>query len=162
VTDVRRLPDEPQKVYAIDAEYLSGTRMPYQEDIAHVEDVDLMAATPGEDINWLEDITLLQEDGVPAVFDRYSNSFIKIYFDIPPGRENELARKVLITHLQGGNSYGIQLKSLYCKFPQPELGPWLADSKMVGTDYKPTVLQGFEPLEERPAAEPEPESLSEG
>ena len=69
-----------------------------------------MAATPGEDINWLEDITLLDEDGVPAVFDRYSNSFLKIYFDIPAGREDELARKVLIRHLQSGNSYGIVLK----------------------------------------------------
>jgi hypothetical protein len=161
VTELRRIPDEPQKVFAIDAEYLSGQRMAYQEDISQVVDVDLMAATPGDDINWLEDITLLQEDGVPAVFDRYSNSFIKIYFDIPPGREDEIARKVLMTHLQSGNSYGIQLKSLYCKFPQPELGPWVADSKMVGTDYKPTVLQGFEPLEERPAEE-QPEALSQG
>ena len=44
-----------------------------------------MASTPGEDINWLEDIALLEEDGVPAVFDRYSNSFLKIYFPIPAG-----------------------------------------------------------------------------
>jgi hypothetical protein len=161
VTEVRRVPDEPQKVFAIDAEYLSGKRMAYQEDISQVQDIDLEAATPGDDINWLEDVTLLQEDGVPAVFDRYSNAFIKIYFEIPTGREDELARKVLIKHLQSGNSYGIQLKSLYCKFPQPELGPWVADSKMVGTDYKPTVLQGFEPLEERPVSE-QPEALSEG
>jgi hypothetical protein len=158
---VRRIPDEPQKVFAIDAEYLSGQRMAYQEDISQVEGVDLDAATPGDDINWLEDITLLQEDGVPAVFDRYSNSFIKIYFDIPAGREDEIARKVLITHLQSGNSYGIQLKSLYCKFPQPELGPWVADSKMVGTDYKPTVLQGFEPPAERPDSGMS-EAISEG
>jgi predicted HAD superfamily phosphohydrolase len=161
VTEVRRIPDEPQKVFAIDAEYLSGRRMAYQEDISQVEDVDLMAATPGDDINWLEDITLLQEDGVPAVFDRYSNSFIKIYFDIPEGREDEIARQVLITHLQSGSSYGIQLKSLYCKFPQPELGPWVADSKMVGTDYKPTVLQGFEPLDQRPESDMS-EAMSEG
>ena len=45
-----------------------------------LDDVDLVAATPGEDINWLEDVELLEEDGVPAVFDRYSNSFLKIYF----------------------------------------------------------------------------------
>src|SRR6202044_2674923 len=159
--DVRQLPAEPEKIFAIDSEYLSGKRFDYQSDASLVEDVDLLAATPGEDINWLEDVTLLQEDGVPAVFDRYSNAFIKIYFEIPAGREDELARKVLIKHLQSGNSYGIQLKSLYCKFPQPELGPWVANSKMVGTDYKPTVLQGFEPLEERPAAE-QPEALSEG
>jgi hypothetical protein len=89
-------PGEPEKGFAIDAEYLSGKRFPYQEDISLVQDVDLIAATPGEDINWLEDVELLAEDGVPAVFDRYSNSFIKIYFEIPTGREDEIARKVLI------------------------------------------------------------------
>ena len=129
----------------IDAETLAGRRFPYQEDISLVEGVDLLAATPGPDINWLEDVELLEEEGVPAVFDRYSNSFLRIYFPIPEGRENEIARKVLITHLQSGNSYGILLKAKHCKFPQPELGPWVADSKMVGTDWKPPVLEGWEP-----------------
>jgi hypothetical protein len=135
---------EPQKIVAIDSEFLSGERFPYQEDVSLVEDIDLDAATPGQDINWLEDIHLLVEDGVPAVFDRYTNAFIKIYFEIPPGREDELARKVLIKHLQSGNSYGIQLKEKHCKFPQPELGPWVAGSKTVGTDWKPPVLEGWE------------------
>ena len=143
--DVRRVPGEPEKVVAIDAEYLSGKRFDYQEDISLVQDIDLEAATPGEDINWLEDITLLKEEGVPAVFDRYSNSFIKIYFEIPAGREDEIARKVLIKHLQSGNSYGIALKSRHCKFPQPELGPWVTGSQTVGTDYHPSVLEGWEP-----------------
>ena len=61
---------EPEKKVAIDAEYLAGQRFPYQEDASLLEDVDLMAATPGDDLNWLEDVELLQEDGVPAVFDR--------------------------------------------------------------------------------------------
>jgi len=145
MTEVRRAPSEPEKVFSIDAEYLSGRRFDYQEDIDLVTDIDLVAATPGEDINWLEDITLLAEDGVPAVFDRYSNSFIKIYFAIPKGREDEIARKVLICHLQSGNSYGITLKERHCKFPQPELGPWVQDSPTVGSDYKPSVLEGWEP-----------------
>ena len=136
---------EPEKQHDLDAEYLAGRRFPYQEDIALVEEVDLLAATPGEDINWLEDVELLEEDGVPAVFDRYSNSFLKIYFPIPAGREHELARKVLIKHLQSGNSYGIQLKEKHCKFPQPELGPWVEGSRTVGTDYRPSVLEGWEP-----------------
>ena len=136
---------EPEKKFALDAEYLAGQRFPYQEDLALVEDVDLLAATPGEDINWLEDVELLQEDGVPAVFDRYSNSFLKIYFPIPPGREHELARKVLVKHLQSGNSYGIQLKEKHCKFPQPELGPWVERSGTVGAAWKPPVLEGWEP-----------------
>ena len=137
--------DEPEKISAIDSEYLTGRRFPYQEDISMVEDIDLLAATPGEDINWLEDITLLQEDGQPAVFDRYSNAFLKIYFPIPEGREDELARKVLICHLQSGNSYGIMLKERHTKFPQPELGSWVEDSETVGTDWTPPVLEGWEP-----------------
>jgi hypothetical protein len=136
---------EPEKIVEIDSEYLAGRRFPYQEDIAEVEDVDLLAATPGEDINWLEDVELLEEEGTPAVFDRYSNSFIRIYFPIPEGRENEIARKVLVKHLQSGNSYGIQMKVKHAKFPQPELGPWVEGSKTVGTDWKPSVLEGWEP-----------------
>jgi hypothetical protein len=136
---------EPTKRVQLDAEELSGHRFPYQEEIDLVEDVDLLTATPGEDVNWLEDVELLEEEGMPAVFDRYSNSFLKIYFPIPPGRENELARKVLIKHLQSGNSYGIQLKEKHCKFPQPELGPWVEGSPTVGVDWKPPVLAGWEP-----------------
>ena len=136
---------EPEKKVALDAEYLAGRRFAYQEDLALVEDVDLLAATPGDDINWLEDIELLEEDGVPAVFDRYSNSFLKIYFPIPPGREHEVARKVLIKHLQSGNSYGIQLKEKHCKFPQPELGSWVERSRTVGAEWKPPALEGWEP-----------------
>jgi hypothetical protein len=135
---------EPDKITSIDAEFLAGKRFPYQEDMALVEGVDLLESTPGADINWLEDVTLLEEDGVPAVFDRYSNSFLKIYFAIPEGREDEIARKVLITHLQSGNSYGIQLKEKHTKFPQPELGPWVEGSRTVGSDWQAPVLDGWE------------------
>ena len=136
---------EPEKIVSIDAEYLSGKRFAYQEDISEVEDIDLEALTPGQDLNWLEDVELLVEEGTPAVFDRYSNSFLRIYFKIPEGRENEIARKVLMAHLTSGNSYGIRLKQAHAKFPQPELGPWVEDSKTVGTDWKAPVLEGWEP-----------------
>jgi hypothetical protein len=136
---------EPEKIQSIDSEYLSGRRFPYQESISEVEGIDLMAATPGPDINWLEDITLLEEEGTPAVFDRYSNSFLKIHFPIPEGREDEIARKVLIAHLQSGNSYGIRLKEAHTKFPQPELGPWVEGSRTVGADWRAPVLEGWEP-----------------
>jgi hypothetical protein len=128
----------------IDAEELAGHRFDYQEDMSLVEDVDLIALTPGEDLNWLEDVHLLEEDGVPAVFDRYSNSFLKIYFPIPAGREDEIAQKVLMKHLTSGNSYGIRLKREHAKFPQPLLGPWVAGSETVGTDYVRPVLEGWE------------------
>ena len=135
---------EPEKIKAIDAEFLAGHRFPYQEDPSLIEGVDLLALTPGDDLNWLEDVELLEEDGVPAVFDRYSNSFVKIYFPIPAGQENEVARKVLMKHLTSGNSYGIQLKEIHCKFPQPELGSWLEESRTVGDDWQPPVLEGWE------------------
>ena len=138
---------EPEKVVSIDAEYLSGERLPYQEDITLIEDIDLEAATPGKDLNWLEDIELLVEEGTPAVFDRYSNSFLRIYFPIPEGRENEIARKVLIAHLTSGNSYGIRLKRDHAKFAQPELGPWVEGSDVVGDKWQPSVLEGWEPPE---------------
>ena len=35
---------EPEKIRSIDAEYLSGKRFSYQEDIGEIEDVDLLAA----------------------------------------------------------------------------------------------------------------------
>jgi hypothetical protein len=136
---------EPEKIQSIDSEYLSGQRFAYQERIEEIEHIDLDAATPGPDLNWLEDITLLEEEGTPAVFDRYSNSFLKIHFPIPAGREDEIARKVLIAHLQAGNSYGIRLKEKHTKFPQPELGPWVEGSKTVGADWKAPVLEGWEP-----------------
>lgn len=128
----------------LDAEELAGHRFPYQEDISLVEDIDLDALTPGEDLNWLEDITLLEEDGMPAVFDRYSNSFLKIYFPIPGGREDEIARKVLMAHLTSGSSYGIQLKTRHAKFPQPMLGPWVEGSETVGERWEPVSLEGWE------------------
>ena len=81
---------------------------------------------------------------MPAVFDRYSNSFLKIYFPIPPGREDEIARKVLMKHLISGNSYGIQLKQQHAKFPQPS---WVRGSKgrqTVGADYHAPTLEGWE------------------
>jgi hypothetical protein len=121
------------------------TPFPYQQEIAELDDVDLLAATPGPDINWLEDVELLQEDGVPAVFDRYSNAFVKIHFPIPEGREDEIARKVLIRHLQSGNSAGIALKERHCKFPQPELGSWVAGSRTVGANWKRPALEGWDP-----------------
>ena len=135
----------PERHRSIDAETLSGRRYAYQEDPSLVEDVDLLAATPGEDINWLEDVELLTEDGEPAVFDRYSNAFLKIYFPIPAGRKDEYARKVLVKHLQSGNSYGIQLKDKHAKFPQPQLGPWVDSSPTVGSDWHAPVLEGWEP-----------------
>jgi hypothetical protein len=57
MSGARELPAEPETTVAIDAEYLAGRRFPYQQDISLVEDVDLLEATPGPDLNWPEDVT---------------------------------------------------------------------------------------------------------
>jgi hypothetical protein len=128
----------------IDTEQLTGRTFPYQYDRLLVDDIDLVTETPGQDINWIEDVHLMYEDGGPAVFDRYTNAFLKIYFEIPDGREDEYARKVLVKHLQEGNSYGIWLKRKHAKFPQPELGAWRAGSATVGTAWTPPTMEGWE------------------
>ncbi len=140
-SETRAAPHLSVKI-GIDTEELTGRTFPYQFDRSLVDDVDLIAATPGEDLNWLEDVHLMYEDGVPAVFDRYTNAFLKIHFEIPEGREDEYARKVLITHLCEGSSYGIWLKHRHAKFPQPELGSWLAGSAMVGENWHPPEAPG--------------------
>ena len=65
MSNVESMPStrEPEKIFSIDSEYLSGKRYPYQEDISAIEDIDLDAATPGQDLNWLEDIELLGGGG---------------------------------------------------------------------------------------------------
>jgi hypothetical protein len=133
-------------------EKLIGQHIGYRYDVNLVPDMrrvtpfleKYMKTMGWQDLNWLEDVHLLDEDGIPAVFDRYSNCFVKNHFPIPGGREDEVARKVLIAHLQSGNSYGIQLKEIHCKFPQPELGPWVEGSRTVGSDWAPPVLEGWE------------------
>jgi len=94
MTDIRHV--------TIDSEDLSGQSYPYQHDIGAVEDIDLLAATPGPDLNWLEDVHLLAEDGVAAVFDRYSNSFSRFTSRSRRGERTRSPRKVLIAHLQAG------------------------------------------------------------
>ncbi len=56
---------------------------------------------------------------MPAVFDRYSNAFLKIYFEIPEGREDEYRPQGADQAPAVGHSYGIPLKKVHCKFPQP-------------------------------------------
>src|SRR5262245_32143849 len=141
VSGVRRLSTK----VGIDTEELTGRTFPYQFDRSLVEDVDLVAATPGQDINWLEDIYLMYEDGVPAVFDRYTNAFLKIHFEIPAGREDELAPKVLITHLHEDNSYDIWLKRNTAKFNKPNVGPWRKDSPKTVENWEPPQLADWEP-----------------
>ena len=81
---------------------------------------------------------------MPAVFDRYSNAFIKIHFPIPAGREDEIARKVLMAHLHAGQLVRHPAQDQARKFPQPMLGSWVEGSPTVGDDWRPATLEGWE------------------
>ena len=135
---------EPEKIRSIDAEFLAGQRFPYQEDIALVEDVDLVAARRARTSTGSRTSTCSRRTACPRCSTATRTRSSRSTSRSPPGREDEIARKVLITHLQSGNSYGIQLKEKHTKFPQPELGPWVEGSRTVGTDWKPPVLEGWE------------------
>ena len=89
---------EPEKIKSIDAEYLSGQRFPYQEDIAEIEDVDLLAATPGETSTGSRTSSSSRRRGRRPSSTATRTRSIKIYFPIPDGREDEIARKVLVKH----------------------------------------------------------------
>ena len=102
-----------------------------------------MAATPGEDINWLEDIALLEEDGVPGGLRPLLERLPEDLLPDPRGpRGRDRPQGADEAPDESGNSYGIQLKADHTKFPQPELGPWVEGSRTVGTDYTPPVLEG--------------------
>ena len=137
-TDRARARGEPEKVVAIDAEYLSGQALPLPGGHrAGRGRRPRRGRPPARTSTGSRTSTLLEEEGTPAVFDRYSNSFLRIYFPIPAGREDEIARKVLITHLQSGNSYGIALKERHASSPSPSSGPWVEGSRTVGEDWSP-------------------------
>ena len=127
MTEQHHLPAEPEKIVSIDSEYLSGQRLPlpgghlagrgHRPDGRHARRGPQLArgrraARGGGDARRCSTAT-------PTRSSRSTSRF-------RPDSEDEIARKVLIKHLQSGNSYGIALKERHCKFPQPELGPWVA------------------------------------
>ena len=132
---------------------LAGHRFPYQEDMSLVKD-DLEAATPG-DLNWLEDIELLVEDGVPAVFDRYNNSFLKIYFAIPKGaRTRSPARFSSRTCSQRAAPTASAESAAHGSPARARaLGLRLGDGR---SDWAAPVLEGWE----RPGTEPGPQGAA--
>ena len=81
-----------ERFIALDAERLAGRRFPYQEDVSLVEDVDLDAPTPGQGLNWLEDVGLTEGEGRQAAFHRYSNPLLNSHSPLPEGREHATPR----------------------------------------------------------------------
>ena len=138
------VPSQTEKIKSIDAEYLSGERFPYQEDISLLEDVDLLAATPGEDINWLEDIELLEEEGVRRCSTATRTGSSRSTFrsrgarerDRPQGADQAPAVGRLLRHPAEGAALQV---------PAARPGAVVDNPKTVGANWKPPVLEGWEP-----------------
>ncbi len=73
-----------------------------------------------EDLNWLEDVHMGYEEGVPAVFDRNINGWVIVPEDIElPETQQErdmIARELLIKFQMSSRHPLVQLKRLYKKF----------------------------------------------
>ena len=73
-----------------------------------------------EDLNWLEDVHMGYEEGVPAVFDRNINGWVIVPEDIElPETQQErdmIARELLIKFQMSSRHPLVQLKKLYKKF----------------------------------------------
>ena len=73
-----------------------------------------------EDLNWLEDVHMGYEEGVPAVFDRNINGWVIVPEDIElPETQQErdmIARELLIKFQMSSRHPLVELKKLYKKF----------------------------------------------
>ena len=105
-----------------------GQHIGYRYDVNLVPDYDRM--TPflqkyidhmgWDDLNWLEDVHMGYEEGVPAVFDRNINGWVSIPDDLElPGSQQErdmIARELLIKFQMSDHHPLVQLKEAYRKF----------------------------------------------
>lgn len=105
-----------------------GQHIGYRYDVNLVPDYDRM--TPflqkyidhmgWDDLNWLEDVHMGYEEGVPAVFDRNINGWVKIPDDmaLPDNQQDRdmLARELLIKYQMSPKHPIVELDKAYRKF----------------------------------------------
>ena len=105
-----------------------GQHIGYRYDVNLVPDYDRM--TPflqkyidqmgWDDLNWLEDVHMGYEEGVPAVFDRNINGWVKIpdAMALPDNQQDRdmLARELLVKFQMSPNHPIVELDKAYRKF----------------------------------------------
>ena len=73
-----------------------------------------------DDLNWLEDVHMGYEEGVPAVFDRNINGWVKIpdAMALPDNQQDRdmLARELLVKFQMSPNHPIVELDKVYRKF----------------------------------------------
>ncbi len=128
--------DEPRDVdYYLESDGIDsqrekeiGQHIGYRYDVNLLPDYSLL--TPflkdyiermgWEDLNWLEDVHMGYEEGVPAVFDRNINGWVIVPEDIElPETQQErdmIARELLIKFQMSSRHPLVELKKVYKKF----------------------------------------------
>ena len=73
-----------------------------------------------DDLNWLEDIHMGYEDGMPAVFDRNINGWVRIpdTIDLPDNQQDRdmIARELLLKFQMSDRHPLVTLRKAYMKF----------------------------------------------
>ncbi len=105
-----------------------GQHIGYRYDVNLVPDYDrvtpflkdYMEFMGWDDLNWLEDVHMGYEEGMPAVFDRNINGWVRIpdTVKLPDNQQDRdmMARELLVKFQMSPNHPMVQLKQAYRKF----------------------------------------------
>ena len=105
-----------------------GQHIGYRYDVNQVPDYsritpflsDYVEAMGWDDLNWLEDVHMGYEDGVPAVFDRNINGWVRVPASIklPDNQQDRdmIARELLIKFQMSKGHPLVALRQAYRKF----------------------------------------------
>ena len=111
-----------------DREKEIGQHIGYRYDVNLVPDYDritpflkkYMEVMGWDDLNWLEDIHMGYEEGMPAVFDRNINGWVRIpdSIELPDNQQDRdmIARELLIKFQMSDRHPLVTLRKAYMKF----------------------------------------------
>ncbi len=111
-----------------DREKEIGQHIGYRYDVNLVPDYDrltpflkqYMEFMGWDDLNWLEDIHMGYEEGMPAVFDRNINGWVRIpdTIDLPDNQQDRdmIARELLLKFQMSDRHPLVTLRKAYMKF----------------------------------------------
>ncbi|MGI9336134.1 MAG: hypothetical protein ACR2RL_23555 [Gammaproteobacteria bacterium] len=105
-----------------------GQHIGYRYDVNLVPDYDritpflskYMEIMGWDDLNWLEDVHMGYEEGMPAVFDRNINGWVRVpdEIELPDNQQDRdmIARELLIKFQMSKRHPLVQLREAYKKF----------------------------------------------
>ncbi|MDJ0613759.1 MAG: hypothetical protein QNJ29_08770 [Rhizobiaceae bacterium] len=105
-----------------------GQHIGYRYDVNLVPDYDritpflskYMEIMGWDDLNWLEDVHMGYEDGMPAVFDRNINGWVRVpdHIKLPDNQQDRdmVAREFLIKFQMSDRHPLVSLRKAYMKF----------------------------------------------